>query len=336
MTDSGWLSFLAKPWLAAKLRRDRPSGAVGTNPISLPTDRLKIAAVQCNVEPVREVHEWSRRIERLFAAASDQHCHLIVFPEYLPLSLLGTIMPEATGISSLSDASIRRLLRQVAPVTFRHWHLWMQYFSKRYGMSVIAGSGLTLQQGQLVNVALGFDPAGHEVFRQPKWHPLADEVRWGVVPGPVTPLPLMAPWALTAVVCNDATYFETFRMAAAQGAKVVAVPIADPEARYTEGKARRGCFSQVQDVPMVGIVAAATGRLFGMRLTGKAGIYLPSALTPDQSGVLAESPQPVGEGVVTAVVSLGQITEFQRQHNHHFPVPPSDFLEALYQFEEEL
>jgi predicted amidohydrolase len=207
--------------------------------------------------------------------------------------------------------------------------------SRQYHLVTVAGSALFVDHGHLLNVAVTFDQHGRESMRQPKWHPLADERRWGVMPGPIAAPQVFLPWGLSSAVCNDATYYETFRMAQAQGARIIAVPIADPETRYTVGKARRGCFSQVQDVPMVGVVAAATGRLFGLRLTGKAGIYVPSAMSSDGSGVLAESKHPVGESFVSAVVSLSELDRVQREHRAQFLVPPGEFLDALYQFGED-
>jgi predicted amidohydrolase len=274
-------------------------------------------------------------VERLFRDAKEAHCHLIVFPEYLPLSLLGAIMPPATTASTLSDAAVGSLLRSLGLPLYAHWQRWMSHLSRKYGMVAIAGSGLTLHEGQLINAAVGYYPDGSPALWQPKWHPLAEELRWGVSPGPVRPPDILEPWHLATLVCNDASYFESFRIVESQGARIVAVPIADPDPRYTEGKARRGCFSRVQDVPMVGVVAASTGQLFGMRLTGKAGIYVPADLTPDGSGVLAESRHPVGEGIVSAVVSLKEIDEYQKQRRAQVPSVPADFLQALYQFKED-
>lgn len=323
-------------WLKVKLNRDLPlptSRVISNMP--LPRERVKIGAVQWDAQPVGQVQQWSQRIQRFFEQAADDHCHLLVFPEYLPLSLLGSIMPPSNAVQTLTDDTIRDLLRSLAPPIYRHWYRWMSAMSRQYRLTTVAGSALMVDHGRLLNVTVTFDQSGTESMRQAKWHPLVDEQRWGVVPGPIAAPQVMLPWGLSSAVCNDATYYETFRMAQAQGARLLAVPIADPEARYTLGKARRGCFSQVQDVPMVGVVAAATGRLFGLRLTGKAGIYVPSAMSADGSGVLAESLHPVGESFVSAVVSLPELDRVQREHRAQFPVPPGEFLDALYQFGED-
>lgn len=331
---SGINRMMLKSWLSYKLRRDIPRSGL-SRATTVPEDRVKIGAVQWDAEPVARVEDWSQRVRVLFEQAADAHCHLVVFPEYLPLSLLGAIMPSSTTVSTLTDAAIKSLLRSLAPVCFAHWRRWMSALSRQYSVVTVAGSGLTVHQGQLLNVALGFDARGNQILWQPKWHPLASEASWGVSAGPVRDPDVAAPWGLSALVCNDATYFESFRMLQSRGTRIAAVPIADPDARYSEGKARRGCFSRVQDVPMVGVVSASTGRLFGLRLTGKAGIYLPAPMTADGSGVVAESAYPVGEGLVSAVVSLLEVERYQTRYRAEHLLPPPDFLEALYQFEED-
>lgn len=321
--------------LRVKLARAGTPPAEQKAPTPPPPDRIKIGAVQWLADPVGDVNRWTERVESLFQAARDAHCHLIVFPEYLPLSLLGLIVPETSGTHTLTDATIEGVLKAVAPPTSQFWLRWMAAFARKYGMAVVAGSGLVATRGRLYNQAVWLDPSGRVVGRQDKLHPLPQEQQWGIMPGIEGLVGPSPPWGLFAMVCHDATYFESFRMAVHRGANVIAVPIADPESRYTEGKARRGCFSAVQDVPSIGVVSAATGRLFGMRLTGKAGIYLPAPLTEDGSGIVAESAQPVGEGLVTGVVSLSRLKEYRRAHLERFPVPPPDYMDALYQSEED-
>lgn len=321
-------------WLKMKLSRAGTPPTAHAAPAPPPPDRIKIGSVQWLTDPVLDAKQWTDRIAALFQQAADAHCHLIVFPEYVSLSLLGVIMPQNSGAHTVTDSTIEGVLKATAAATSRFWLRWMTAFSRKYGIMTVAGSSLVMVQGHLYNQTVWMDAEGTLLGRQSKLHPLPEERRWGVTPGAGL-APAAGPWGLSALVCNDATYFESFRMMRKRGANIIAVPIADPESRYTEGKARRGCFSAVQDVPMVGVVSAATGRLFGMRLTGKAGIYLPAALTPDGSGVLAESPQSVGEGLVTAVVSLSQLTQYRRSHEAQFPIPPKDFMDALYHTEED-
>lgn len=326
---------LAGALLRVKLARSAPPLLDAAPRMPLPPDRIKIGAVQWDVSPVQRAEDWTRRLESIFQLAHDTHCHLLVFPEYMPVSLLGTIVPEGTGAHTLTDATVRALLRALGPITYRFWLRWMTALSRHYGLVTVAGSGLVVRQGRLLNEAVVVGPDGAVWSRQAKLHLMADEARWGIQPGDGPLSDPVAPWGLMPLVCNDATYFESFRMAAHKDTQIVAVPIADPDARYTVGKARRGCFSQVQDVPMVGVVGAATGRLFGLRLTGRAGIYLPAPLTADGSGVAAESLQAVGEGLTTAVVSLTRLRSYQGEHRARHPIPPADFMESLYHLEED-
>ncbi len=317
-------------WFRSKLGRATPPVASNAVPVTFPLDRVKVAAVQWNAEPVGAVEDWTRRVTRFFEEAADTHCHLLAFPEYMPLSLLGVVMPERTSAHTLTDATIREVLGALAPPSFRFWYRWMSALSRQYHLVTAAGSALTWDRGKLLNTGIIFDSQGEERVRQSKWHLTPEESRWGVSDGDGPPADPLRPWGLTTLVCNDATYPESFRIIASQGARIVVVPIADADPRYTVGKARRGCFSRVQDVPMVGVVAAATGRLFGLHLTGKAGIYLPAPLTDDGSGVLAESHLSVGEELISGVISLDRLAWYQERYRAEHPMPPADFLTALY------
>jgi len=325
---------VAAKWALQWRLRSDPAPIVAASMVSMPRDRVKIAAVQWSADPVLRPREWSSRVESLFRQAAEAHCHLIVFPEYVALSLLGVMGVGEATTASLTDSTIATLMKAFSNPLEEHWSAWMTAMARRYRLVTHAGSCLALTPGGVVNQALVIDGQGRRALRQSKWHPLPEERRWGVQQGAMELPTILAPWGLASLICNDATYFESFRIVAHQGAQIACVPIADPDPRYTEGKARRGCFSAVQDVPMVGVVAASTGRLFGLRLTGKAGIYLPAPLTSDGSGIAGESPRPVGEGLVTAVVSLNQLRDYQAIHSAQHPVPPSDFMDALYQFEE--
>lgn len=318
-----------------KLARQQPTPAAAAPLPPLPSDHVKVAAVQWDGSPVNHVDEWVKRLSEVFARASASRVHLIVFPEYLPLSLLGCIMPTTVGAHTLTDSSVGLLLRSLSPSINKFWIRWMSHFARQYRITTVAGTSLFLERGQLLNMALTFDLEGRECRRQAKWHLLPQEKSWGIASGSGRLTAPLNPLGLSTWVCNDASYFESFRLSEHQGARIVAVPIADPEARYTEGKARRGCFSRVQDVPFIGVVGALTGNLFGIRLTGKAGIYVPIEISPQGTGIIAESPTAVGEGLVIGSVSLKSLEDFRQQHHQQFPVPDAEFMNALYHVEED-
>jgi predicted amidohydrolase len=188
----------------------------------------------------------------------------------------------------------------------------MQVLAQHYHILTVAGSGITEIRGTLFNQSVVISVEGAILAEQPKMHLFAFEQDWGISAGDLVRQE-GTPWNLYAIVCNDATYFESFRMVRHLGADLVAVPVADPEPNYSESKAMRGTWARVQETPVAGIVGAGTGSLFGFACTGKAGIYLPAELTPDGSGILAQSPTPLGEGLVSAVIDLETLHAFQQK-----------------------
>jgi predicted amidohydrolase len=314
MTD--WAMRAAKTWFqlqlswqkmaAAAARRETP-GAIEVKPGLT----HRVAAVQWDVEPVVQLAHWLQRVEAMFQEAVRQQADLIVFPEFMALPLLGLALPDRRAAASWSDERVVRALRQLAPLCYRAWARYMAQFSRLYQRVTVAGSGLIWHRGHFVNRTLIMDRQGRIVAYQDKLHPMPQERAWGIEPGRRLMRPLAEYGGLAAIVCHDASYYEVFRLLADQQAAVVAVPIADPDPHYAEAKARRGTWARVQEVPVFGVVAAATGNLFGISLTGKAGIYAPRAVTEDGSGILAESAQPTGEGMVVATLDYERLAQWR-------------------------
>lgn len=283
--------------------------------------RPRIGAVQFRLDPVESADAWQCRLAAIFQRAVEAHLDILVFPEDMPMPLLGVVrrwLPPSR--IPPHPAQVKAFLTVLSPIAYRHWRTVMQSLAGHFGILTVAGSGMTAQGGILYNQAVVISAGGEIIAEQPKMHVFAFERDWGVEPGPLTRQDAGS-WPLYAVVCNDATYYETFRMVRHLGADLVAVPIADPEAQYSENKARRGTWARVQETPVCGIVGAGTGLLFGFPLSGKAGIYLPAELTGDGSGVLAESLDPYGEGLVTATVDLEALHDFQGNRLHLPPGP---------------
>ncbi len=275
---------------------------------------VRVAVVQFRVDPVTDPQHWLLRVTRCFQQASSQDADIIVFGEDMASPLLGVLqrfLPRSANAVPLR--SLTPWLKALSPVAYRYWYRTMQFLSQRFAMTTVAGSAMTWHQQQLLNVAVTFDPMGQEIAWQPKLHLFPMEATLGICPGPDLTAQVLDPWPLVTLVCNDATYYESFRMARRLGALLVAVPIADPEACYSVDKARRGAWARVQETPSAGLVGASTGRLFGIPLTGKAGIYVPRDLTLDGTGVIVESEHPVGDDVQVGVVDLASLADLQER-----------------------
>ncbi len=311
--DASW-----KPWSA------QFSAVSAKSPV---VSQVTVGAVQFSLSPVTQLPHWYKRLTAIYEQARHEGCDVLVFPEDMPTPLLGVLRRWLPGKRrSPPPAQVGAFLRTLGPVTYRHWIRVMQAYAEHYHILTVAGSGITEIDGCLLNQSVVISADGEVVAEQPKMHLFAFEQDWGLCAGDLTKQNHTG-WNLHAVVCNDATYFESFRMARHLGADLVAVPIADPEAHYSENKAMRGTWARVQETRVAGIVGAGTGSLFGFTCSGKAGIYLPAALTPDGSGILAQSPDPIGEGMVSGIIDLDALHAFQSQS----PSMPAGPWHKLYQ-----
>ncbi len=286
-------------------------------------EALVVAAVQWDMRPVGSVSDWTARLVLQCDQATRAGAALIVFPEYVGLSLLGLLSEHRilrrASAGQLSPTEVGTRLKAWAPTLVPLYRTVFSRLAAAYGVTVVAGSTLVQQAGHLQNLAHVFAPDGRLVATQPKLHLLATEASWGVVPG-TSLAPIAGPLPVQPVVCYDASFFETYRMARVNGAELVAVPIADPEPDYGEAKARRGAWARTQESGLVSVVGAGTGELYGITFTGKAAVYAPLAESPARDGVLAESPHPDGEGVVVATIDLDRLQAYRQQ----LPTPRAD------------
>ncbi len=276
--------------------------------------QVTVAVVQFRLDPVVDIHSWLQRLTVCFQQAKSMEADIIVFGEDMAMPLWGLLQKWAGNATENTPLdALAPWLKALAPIAYQYWHQTMQHLARRFALTTVAGSALKQVGKDLMNVAVTFDAEGNPIASQAKLHLFPIESALKVSPGPVLAYQKFAPWPLMTMVCNDATYFESFRMAQARGALMVAVPIADPEPLYSEAKARRGTWARVQETPVAGLVGAGTGNLFGLNLTGKAAIYVPACLTPDGSGILAESTTVDGEEVTASPINLAALADLQRR-----------------------
>lgn len=305
------LAVIAR-WERLRLRlplRQAPS------PMPWQRTHLTVAAAQWRLDPVTRFPSWVDQLVDYFEEAHRRSVALLVFPEDMAIPLLGLVSGRirVTHGQALSSGETGQWLYALAPRVERLYVDVFSRLSRAYGMTVVAGSALTLTRSRLFNRALVFGPDGTLLVAQAKLHLLPLERDWGICPGtrleeqPVGPLPLFT------AVCHDASFFETYRMAEHAGAEIMAIPIADPDVDYQDSKARRGAWARTQETGLPSIVGAATGELYGIRLTGKAAVYVPLALTDDGGGIVAQSASPDGEGLVSATLNLNQLAAFRRE-----------------------
>lgn len=306
-------AFLA--WRVSQERRRIQVPARRGTPVRWRRSALVVAGVQWDLRPVASAAEWTARLMIQCDVATRAGAAVLVFPEYIGLSLLG-LLSERRALrhltaAALSPAEIGARLTAWAPQIVPLYREVFSRLAAAYGVTVVAGSTLVPRGERLENQAHVFGSDGRLIGVQPKLHLLAVEAQWGVAPGSAL-APMAGPLPLQPVVCYDASFFETYRMARQLGAELVAVPASDPDPLYLTAKARRGAWARTQESGLVSIVGAGTGELYGIVFTGKAAVYAPLAETPAGDGILAESAHPAGEGVSVATVNLDRLQEYRQ------------------------
>ncbi len=332
-----WELALGRAFLTRRVSQERRRVQVvqrRAGPARWRRDALVVAGVQWDMRPVASAADWTARLVIQCDLAARAGAALLVFPEYIGLSLLGLLSEHralrTASAAALSPADVAVRLAAWAPVVVPLYRTVFSRLAAAYGITVVAGSTLVAEGERLENQAHVFGPDGRLIMVQPKLHLLAVESQWGVVPGSAM-APIAGPLPLQPVVCYDASFFETYRLARKQGAELVAVPASDPDPAYLTAKARRGAWARTQESGLVSVVGAGTGELYGILFTGKAAVYAPMAETPAGDGILAESPHPDGEGVAVATVNLERLQEYRQDVPTARPDRVSDWLGPRYE-----
>lgn len=284
--------------------------------------RLRVAAVQVRARLHESAGDFAAHMESLVRQAYDRGASLIVFPEDNGTQLLG-MLPGLTGISGADPAQaalatgevpIGEIFRLVSPYAWRAFTGIFAELAKAYRVFIVSGSiRRQLEDDRLVNIAYCYAPDGQILGSQEKLHLMREEETWGFSPGRELTVVQAHGFGLAFPICHDASYFETFRLAMADGASIVAIQSANPE-DYNEWYARRGIWPRVQETPVYGIASHLVGTFLGRRLTGRSGIYAPLDLSPGGDGILAQAGEPESEEIVAADLDLAGLQAWREAH----------------------
>ena len=166
------------------------------------------------------------------------------------------------------------LLQSFAFLQNRYTEL-MACFAKRYGMYVSCDTLLAPERGQVYNHHILLGPDGPVLCVQDKLHLTETERDLGISSGDelsVVPTPIRN---IALMVCMDASYFETFRIAKHLGAHYAMVPLGDM-AEFQPWLALRGVQVRVSKTGIAAIKSALVSKpSFPMVFTGRAGIWFP-------------------------------------------------------------
>lgn len=351
MALNGWKERLFRQylrWICRPARLKRCLSALiidGREAPQISGRRLMIASLQVEVKLFKDPLNYAKEMHRRVKEASVVGAHLVAFPEYNNLSLLGmlpgveemgeAISTEETGKaidevkkahseSPASVITIADVIRYVSPVVAPFLHTLYSTLASAYGLYLMAGSFLLSDGDKVVNRSFLYGPDGSLIGTQDKVHLMPIETEWGISADTRFNLFDTAAGKIAVPVCMDASYFETFRILELQGAEIVIIPIANPEP-YNYWLSLRGIWPRVQECPVYGIKSVLVGSVLGFTFTGRAGVFAPAELTPDGSGVLVEVASPEEEGIAVAEIDLDALQELR--HNH----PWCDSNPELYQ-----
>ncbi|MGH9750362.1 MAG: carbon-nitrogen hydrolase family protein [Candidatus Polarisedimenticolia bacterium] len=278
--------------------------------------RIRVASLQYYIRPVQTFEQFRDQVEALVETATDNRCHLLVFPEYFTVQLL-----TLGSVKRPIHEQIRDLARQ-SP---RFVEL-MSGLARSKGLYIAAGTIPVVDAGSeaVYNQGFLFSPLG-EHGTQKKLHLTRFETEeWLISPGTRLRVFDTALGKLAITICYDIEFPELARAAARQGAILLIVPSCTDDrqgflrvrycaqARAIENQVYVIQASTVGSLPMVPAVSLNYGQ---------ASILTPSDFAFSRDGILAEG-TPNQESMIIGELNLQTILE-SRDHGTVLPLRDS-------------
>ncbi len=309
------------------LKKERRLIAAGDKRSELP----KVACVQRSIKPAGSIEDYIDMIDGFAAEAYRNGCDLLIFPEYNFFDLLG-IIPGFRAIDKLlnksaiksskkadgnsSNKSMYQLFFAIADPIHRAMEQIMCSVASKYGIIIYTGTYLIKEGNKLYNAGALISREGAVLGHQKKINLTDFESKLGF--GRVSELKAFDTdiGRLAVPVCMDATYYETFKRAAALGCDIVVLPIANNE-EYNVYRAMRGIWARVQESYVIGAKAALTGWIAGMHFTGKAGIFAPIAMSDKGDGIIAISMESEGDELAMAELDISKLKRHREEAEYY-------------------
>jgi predicted amidohydrolase len=245
-------------------------------------DRIRVAALQYFIRPVRTFQEFREQVEGLVETARDYKTQLLVFPEYFSVQLL-----TLGDLRRPIHVQVRGLADQVGPFVEL-----MSSLAKKSGIYIVAGTIPTRGDGDEVhNDCYVFSPCGGSGV-QGKLH----MTRWEREEWFVSPRQLMRVFEtdfgrMAVAICYDAEFPELARAAAREGCYVLVVPSCTDE-RQGFLRVRYCAHARAIENQMFVVHAVTVGSLPMVPAVslnyGQAAILTPSDFPFARDGILAE------------------------------------------------
>ena len=295
----------------------------------------RVGVVQFRGRLVRSAPEYAQTMYELVSRAVQGGAQLVVFPEDTGSYPFGGFIPGIERMAGRESADSRKerlvggdspmafLLGLLVPVSRRVHRTTFAILARRFGVFIVAGSGVALDPAGLVcKIGYLYGPDGELIGTQPKTHLYPTEVIWGLGHGDDVRVFDTAVGRIAFPICMDHTFFEPIRIAWLKGAEIVIDPAADAEA-YDFWAQARGVWSRVQESPAYGIACFMVGEMLGVSFGGRSGVYAPLDMTENGNGVIVQAQTGDGEEILFADLDLEKLREYRRKH-------PLKFNLALY------
>jgi len=335
--ERGWqvlLRFILTPLLWWKSRPSLVERALDgkeyLSAASPESDTVRVAVVQLRGRLVASTAEYARIMHDLALRAVRKGAQLIVFPEDTGSYPLGGFIPGlerivggGTDESSkehleVDDAPMDFLLALLSPVSQRVYRTTFSSLARRFGVHIVAGSGVTVDTRGLVRkVGCLFGPKGDLIGTHAKTHLYPAEKAWGLTCGSDIEVFQTAVGRIALPICMDHTYFEPIRIGWLKGAEVIIDPAADA-AEYDSWAQARGVWSRVQESPAYGIGCFMVGRIMGVTFGGRSGVYAPVEMTTSKDGVIAQATTGDEEEILVVDLDLRALREYRASHLPRF------------------
>lgn len=261
--------------------------------------KVRIAAVQYQMESISGWKEFEDQVRYILDAAAEYRPEFVMLPEIFTAQLLSFI-----GRRDVRDA-VRRLDRY----TPRYIEL-MQSIAQEHGFYLIAGSHPTLRGEALYNTAYLFTPGG-EHYTQDKIHRTRwEKEKWDTAAGDTLSVFDTAYGKVAILICYDIEFPELARVVCEAGAEILFVPSCTDD-RQGFWRVRYCCHARAIENQVYVALTGTVGHLpvTGLGLNyGQAGIFTPSDFPFSRDGVAAEG-VPNTEQIVIADVDLADLEE---------------------------
>jgi len=297
--------------------------------------KLTVSCIQRQIRPVGSIERFIDILYSLVVQAVRDKSRLVVFPEYNFFDLFGLIpgfrlingyLDRNTGRATGSrqdhshteggNSFLFKIFRGIAVPVEKGLRKIISLMAEGFGIYIYTGSYILKEKEMLYNAGALYGPDGECIGTQKKIHLTGFEADIGLGRGTGIEVCTLPFGRVSFPVCMDATYFETFRIAREKGADIIILPIANME-EYSLWRSLRGIWPRVQESYVYGLKASLNGWIAGMHFTGRAGIFGPLAVTPEENGVVAVSPHFEGDYVVTGDIDIGRLYEERAVAQYH-------------------